>query len=235
MPIPRAGLAWVLAGLLTLALTGCGSDEPPAADQRPDKKPAGAAAPKEPKPKRLTSAQLEAAVGRAVLGEDDIGHNVRVQDSDGTLDAPTNDVCAKEWRGDRYRVARNQDFFWKNAEVAPLVVSNEAVAYKPGKASSALAEVEKAVAGCDGWEHQQGEMGEVEEIDPPEGSVDGAFAWRGKDNRTGGTDYAYVAVYQVKGDVLTAIYVWASSADEAQYVAADLAPKAASRLEKAIS
>jgi hypothetical protein len=226
-----------VAGLLAFALAGCGSDDEPqpAATQRPDANAGRVERTKPPQPKRLTSAQLKAAVGRTIIGEEDIGRDVQVQDQDTTLSAPTNDVCAKKWRGDRYRVARNQEFFWKTAEVATLVVSNEAVAYRHGKGASALAELRKAVDGCDGWEHSQGEMAEIEEIDPPDGAVDGAFAWQGTDLRSGGTDYSYVAVYQVKSDVLTAVYVWSTSASHAQEIAGELTRKAASRLESAVT
>jgi hypothetical protein len=115
------------------------------------------------------------------------------------------------------------------------VVSNEAVAYKPGKGAAALAEIKQAVEGCDGWEHGQGEMTDIAVVEPPVGTLGEAFAWRGEDSRKGGTDYSYLAVYQRSGDLLSAVYVWSTSEDEARDVADEVAPKAAAHLERAAS
>lgn len=215
-------------------LAGCGSDEAPETTPPPRDTPAEVAndAPA-PEKRKLSAAELKQAIGVVVLGEGDIGHSVEVQDQDDTLEAPTNDVCAKEWPGDANRIARNQDFFWKPAQVANLVVSNEAVAYKPGKGAAALAEIKKAVSDCDGWEHEEGEMGDVEVIDAPAGSLKGTFAWQGRDERADGTDYSYVAVYQSDGDLLSALYVWSTDDDDSKALARELAPKAAARLERA--
>ena len=234
MPRTRLLLALVAAGALTLA--GCGSDDVGSPDRSSgrDDSPAKVAN-KKPSEDRepLTAQQLKDAVGAVALGESDVGHDVEVQDQDASLDAPTNDLCAKKWAGDRNRIARNQDFFWKQAKVAELVVSNESVAYQPGKGAAALAEIKKAVADCDGWEHGQGKMSDIKVIDPPDGSLDGAFSWQGHDERKGDTDYSYVAVYQGSGDLLSAVYVWAEDEDEAHDLADDLAPKAAEKLERA--
>ncbi|WP_020579846.1 hypothetical protein [Actinopolymorpha alba] len=235
MPRIRLALAFVAAGAIVLA--GCSSDEPEttgAQQQTKDDVPAQVAneKPSEDK-KKPTPAQLKSAVGKVVLGEGDIGHDVEVQDQDDTLEAATNDICAKDWSGDNSRIARNQDFFWKSARQAKLVVSNEAVAYQPGKGSAAIAELKQAAAECNTWKHDQGTMGKVHIVDPPKGALDGSFAWQGSDDRKG-VEYSYVAVYQTKDDLLSALYVWAPSENEARDVAAELAPKAAQRLEKAL-
>ncbi|HZC26424.1 MAG TPA: hypothetical protein VE287_05330 [Actinopolymorphaceae bacterium] len=227
--------ALTVAVLLVLAYTatGCGSDDKPAS--APARHPAAKVAHKKPPPdKPATATELKKAVGVAILAAGDVGHGVEMQDQDKTLDEPTNDVCAKVWSGDKTRLARTQDFFWKTAKVAPLVVSSEAVAYQPGKGAAALTQIRKAVAGCHGWTHPQGTMGHIKVIEPPKGSLHGAFSWQGKDDRKGGSDYSYVAVYQNNGDLLSAVYVWSTSEDQAHDVVGALAPKAAARLEKAL-
>ncbi|MEQ7127456.1 hypothetical protein ABN034_23305 [Actinopolymorpha sp. B11F2] len=234
MPRTRYVLSVLAVGVLMLA--GCSSDEQgsPETASRSDK-PAAKPVGDKPKPERkMTAAELKAAIGVIVLGEGDVGREVEVQDQDDSLDAPTNDICARKSAADGDRLARNQDFFWKSANVAELVVSNEAVAYQPGKGAAAFAEIKKAVGGCDGWEHSQGEMADVEIVDPPTGTLGDAFAWRGQDSRKGGTDYSYLAVYQRRGDLVSAVYVWSTSEDEAREVADEVAPKAAARLERAV-
>ncbi|MGW5364113.1 hypothetical protein [Actinopolymorpha pittospori] len=237
MPRFRLVLAVVAAGLVALA--GCSNNKPSEEAQQPqqtqetpanvaNQKAAGAV--KEEPP---TSAQLKNAIGKIILNDGEIGRDVEIQDQDDSLAAPTNDICAKDWASNSTRIARNQDFFWKSAKTAELVVSNEAVAYQPGKGAAAIAEIEKAVGDCDGWKHDQGEIKDVTAVDPPEGALKGSFAWRGVDDRKG-EDYSYLAVYQTDGDLLSAIYVWAGSRDEAREVASDLAPKVADRLKAAV-
>jgi hypothetical protein len=233
--VPRIRIAVSVFAVGVLLATGCSSEEqgPPETAPRSDK-PAKTVGDKAKPPRKMTPNELKAAIGVVVLGEGDIGREVEVQDQDDSLETPTNDICAKKSAADGDRLARNQDFFWKSAEVADLVVSNEAVAYQPGKGAAAFSELKKAVEGCDGWEHGRGEMADIEMVDPPAGTLGDAFAWRGEDNRKGGTDYAYLAVYQRSGDLLSAVYVWSTHEDEASEVADDVAPKAAARLERAV-
>lgn len=218
-------------------VTGCSSNdgEPPADNSAPrQQNEAQVASEDDGKERKVTPDQLKAAIGRVILNEGDIGHGAEVQDQDDSLDTPTNDVCAKEWPGDGNRLARNQDFFWKDQRVADLVVSNEAVAYKPGKGEAALAEIKKAIEDCDGWKHDQGEIKNIEVVDAPNGALEGSFAWRGTDDRKE-KDYSYIAVYQRSGDLLSAIYIWATDKKEAQEIAEDLTVKAAQRLERALN
>jgi outer membrane murein-binding lipoprotein Lpp len=238
VPRFRLVLAVVAAGLVALA--GCSSNDKPStqAQQQPPQQiqetPANVANEKPAaKDEPPTSAQLKNAIGKIILNDGEIGRGVEVQDQDDSLDAPTNDICAKDWASNSTRIARNQDFFWKSAKTAELVVSNEAVAYQPGKGAAAIAEIEKAVGDCDGWKHDQGQIKDVTTVDPPEGALKGSFAWRGVDDRKG-EDYSYLAVYQTDGDLLSAIYVWAGSRDEAREIASDLVPKAADRLKAAV-
>jgi hypothetical protein len=218
-----------------LLLAGCSSDEQGSPDSSHAGKSEAKTVADKPKPERkMTAEELKAAIGAIVLGEGDVGREVEVQDQDDSLETPTNDICARKSPADGNRIARNQDFFWKSARVAELVVSNEAVAYQPGKGAAAFAEIKKAVEGCDGWEHQRGEMSDIELVDPPTGTLGDAFAWSGQDSRKGGTDYSYLAVYQRRGDLMSAVYVWSTDEDEAREVAEDVAPKAAARLERAV-
>lgn len=228
MPRDRRILALAFAAAALTALAGCGSGD--------DSKPAAAVQEVQPKPTkevavqpRLDPERLKSAVDKSVLKAKDIGHKVEVQDSDDSLGVPTNDICAKEWASNDFRIARHQDFFWKDAEVAKLVVSTEVVAYEPGKAKTALAEIKKAVEDCDGWKHDQGEMDKVKPTDPPEGTLAGSFSWKGVDDRKDG-EYDYLATYQVKGDLLSAVYVWAEDSSDAKEVAAEVAAKAGERL-----
>ncbi|MBE1604877.1 hypothetical protein [Actinopolymorpha pittospori] len=238
MPRFRLVLAVVAAGLVALA--GCSNNKPSDEAQQPqqtqetpakvaNQKAAGAVKDEPP-----TSAQLKNAIGKIILNDGEIGRDVEVQDQDDSLQAPTNDICAKDWASNKTRIARNQDFFWKSsAKTAELVVSNEAVAYQPGKGAAALAEIEKALDDCDSWKHPQGEYKDVATVDAPDGALKDSFAWRGVDDRKG-KDYSILVVYQTDGDLLSVVYVWADSRDEAQEVASDLAPKVADRLKAAV-
>jgi hypothetical protein len=239
VPRFRLVLAVVAAGLVALA--GCSSnDKPPTqAQQQPPQQiqetPANVANEKPAaKDEPPTSAQLKNAIGKIILNDGEIGRGVEVQDQDDSLDAPTNDICAKDWASNSTRIARNQDFFWKSADkTTELVVSNEAVAYQPGKGAAALAEMEKALDDCDSWKHPQGEYKDVATVDAPDGALKDSFAWRGVDDRKG-KDYSVLAVYQTDGDLLSVVYIWADSRDEANEVAADLVPKVAERLKAAV-
>ncbi len=232
MPRDRRILALAFAAAALTALAGCGSGDDPkpaAAAQEVKAKPTKSAPAAKP---RLEPEQLKSAVDKSVLRAKDIGHKVEVQDQDDSLDVPTNDICAKEWVTNGFRVARHQDFFWKDAEVAELVVSTEVVAYEPGQAKAALAEIKKAVGDCDGWKHDQGEMDKVKSSDAPKGALADSFAWKGVDERKDG-DYNYLATYQVRGDLLSAVYVWAEDSGDAKEISGDLTQKAAVRLSKA--
>ncbi|MBM7784561.1 hypothetical protein [Tenggerimyces flavus] len=231
MPRDRRILALAFAAAALTALAGCGSGDDPkpaAAAQEVKAKPTKEAPAAKP---RLEPELLKSAVDKSVLRAKDIGHKVEVQDQDDSLDVPTNDICAKEWKSNGFRVARHQDFFWKDAEVAELVVSTEVVAYEPGQAKAALAEIEKAIGDCDGWKHDQGEMDKVAVTAAPDGALAESFAWKGVDERKDG-DYNYLATYQVRGDLLSAVYVWADDSSDAKEIAGDLTEKAAERLEK---
>ena len=217
--------------------TGCSSNdgEPPADNSAPrQQNEAQVASEKDSKERKVTPDQLKAAIGRIILNEGDIGHDTEVQGQDDSLDVPTNDICGKEWPSDRDRLARNQDFFWKDQREPDLVVSNEAVAYKPGKGEDALAEIKKAIEDCDGWKHDEGEIKDIEVVEAPDGALEGSFAWRGTDDRKE-DDYSYIAVYQRSGDLLSAIYIWSTDEDQVKEVAEDLTVKAAQRLERALN
>ncbi|WP_147304654.1 hypothetical protein [Thermasporomyces composti] len=235
MPRTRLVLAMLAAG--AVMFTGCSSNdgEPPADNSAPrQQNEARVANENDSRERELTPDQLKAAIGRVILSEGDIGHDTEVQNQDDSLDVPTNDVCGKQGRSDGDRLARNQDFFWKGARNPDLVVSNEAVAYKPGKGEAALEEIKKAVEDCDGWKHDEGQIKDIEVVDAPKGALEGSFAWRGTDDRKE-ADYSYIAVYQRNGDLLSAIYVWSTDKDQLDEVAEDLTVKAAQRLERALN
>jgi hypothetical protein len=232
VPRDRRILALAVAAAALTALAGCGSGDDPkpaAAAQDVKAKPTPTqAAPKA----RVDPEQLKSVVDKSKLSAKDIGHKVVVQDQDDSLDVATNDICAKEWESNDFRVARHQDFFWKDADVADLVVSTEVVAYEPGKAKAALDEIKTAVDDCESWKHDQGEMDKVASTEAPKGALAGSFAWKAVDERKDGK-YNYLATYQVKGDLLTAVYVWADDSSDAKDIAGEVAKKAAERLEKA--
>ncbi|GAA2757280.1 hypothetical protein GCM10009872_26400 [Actinopolymorpha rutila] len=229
-----------------MALAGCGSSDDDSAGAQGAKAPAKVAADRAAKPTKSptptsnptpthepkTAEELKGSIGKIVLTGKEIGHGVEIQNQDDSLTTPTNDICGRKWAGDRRRLARNQDFFWKSGSSPSLVVSGEAVAYEPGTGSKALAEIQSAVGDCDGWKHDQGQIRDVTAVDPPSGALKDAFAWRGVDARDGHT-YSYLAVYQADGDLLSAVYVWADSRSQAREVAAQVVPKVADRLENA--
>ncbi|MET9019270.1 hypothetical protein ABZV93_04755 [Actinopolymorpha sp. NPDC004070] len=239
---PRIALAVVAS--CALAVAGCGSSDDDSAGARQAKAPAkvaktGTAKPTKsptptptPTPEPKTAEELKGSIGKIVLTEEEIGHDVAIQNQDDSLTTPTNDICGRKWAGDKKRLARNQDFFWQSGTSPSLVVSGEAVAYEPGTGSKALAEIERAVSDCQGWKHGQGQIRDVTAVDPPSGALKGAFAWRGVDARDGQT-YSYLAVYQADGDLLSAVYVWADSRSDAQEIAGQVVPKVADRLENA--
>ncbi len=242
--MPRFRLALALVASCALAVAGCGSGDDDSAGAQQAKAPAKVAENKTatpaktptptptPTPEPKTAEEIKGSVGKIVLTDKEIGHQVAIQNQDDSLTTPTNDICGRKWAGDKKRLARNQDFFWKSGTSPSLVVSGEAVAYEPGTGPKALAEIRHAVADCDGWKHDQGQIRDVTEVDPPSGALKGAFAWRGVDSRDGET-YSYLAVYQADGDLLSAVYVWADSRSQARDVAGQVVPKVADRLENA--
>ena len=221
-----------ITGGLVLAAVGCSGDESPRAASPSDRKDvATTAAPKATEETRPpTPEDAVQAVGQVMLTADDVGSDAVEQDSDDSLDAVTNDICAQQWPSNDERTARRQSFYWADVDVAETVVSSEAVAYQEGQARAALQEIADAVAECGGWKHKQGELTGVAETEPPDGALDDSFAWGATDERSSQT-YSYLAVYQVSGDLLSGLYVWAPSTDEALEVARDLVPKAAQRLD----
>lgn len=225
-------VAVALAAIGAMALAGCsgsGDDTQPVKDS--DK--SGSVQGEKTGDKKPAPVKASTAVGKALLNDGDIGPGFSQQNSDDSLEAPTNDICGKTWATNKRREARQQDFFWDSSDKSPdVVVSNEVVVYKSGEAGDALAEIKTAVADCDGWKHSQGEMSKLHVVDPPADALKGAIAWEGEDDRDG-TEYSYGAVYQVEGDVLSAIYVWARDADKVGEMLEDLTPKAAAGLHKA--
>jgi hypothetical protein len=225
-------LAVALAAIGAMTLAGCsgnGDDTQPVKDS--DK--SGSVQGEKTGDKKQAPVKASTAVGKALLNDGDIGPDFSQQDSDDGLDAPTNDICGKTWATNKRREARQQDFFWDSSDKSPdVVVSNEVVVYKAGEAPDALAEIKTAVADCDGWKHDQGEMSKLHVVDPPSDALKGAIAWEGKDDRDG-TDYSYGAVYQIEGDVLSAVYVWARDSNKVGDMIDDLTPKAAAGLHKA--
>lgn len=230
-------MAALAAGLLVLS-TGCSSEEqaPPLRASKTDKveetpRDIPQATPKETK---QAPKQLIGDVSDALLAVDEVGNDVEEQDREQTLDTVTNDICAKQWPMNDERTAREQVFYWEG-DVGEVVVSNEIVAYNKGQGAKALDEIRTAVADCGDWRHRQGEITGVSETDVPEGAVESSFAWEATDERTAGEQtYAYYAVYQLEGDLLSALYLWAPSTDEVLDLAADLTPKAAERLQSAV-
>ncbi|MFD2077457.1 hypothetical protein SAMN05421678_108271 [Actinopolymorpha cephalotaxi] len=240
--MPRFRRAFALVACCALAVAGCGSSDDDSAGVKPAKSPAKVAATRPAKPAKTptptptptpkTAAELKGAIGKIVLTDKEIGHDVEIQNQDDSLTTPTNDICGRKWAGDKKRLARNQDFFWESGKSASLVVSGEAVAYQPGTGAKALTEIRRAVGDCDGWKHDQGQIRDVTVVDPPSGALKGAFAWRGVDARDG-EKYSYLAVYQADGDLLSAVYVWAGSRSRAREIAGQVVPKVADRLENA--
>ena len=222
---PRSRLGRTLALVATgvMVLTGCSDDGPGAADAG-ERSPAST-------PSTSSRPKPEQAVTRALLTAAQVGHDVRVQDDSSGVRAPTNDVCGKSWATNTQRVARRQLFFWKDAKAVDLVVSHEVVVYRKGAAPGVLEEIEAAVADCDGWRHRQGEIKDPRLTDPPATAPDGAVAWAATDERQG-TEFSYLAVYQVEGDVLSALYVWAAGTRSAAEIADELTPKVTARLER---
>lgn len=240
MPKTRVLMAVAAAGVL-VAMTGCSNeDEAPLRASKADttekkqqkSEPIPKATPEkttEPAPKELSG-----AVSEAILAVDDVGNGVEEQDREKSLDTVTNDICAKQWPMNEERTAREQVFYWEG-DVGEVVVSNEIVAYKDGQGPEALDEIRQAVSECGDWRHRQGEITGVSEADVPEGALEDSFAWEATDERTAGdTTYSYVAVYQLRDDLLSGLYLWAPSTDEAYDLAAELVPKAAERLQSAV-
>lgn len=225
----RSAAAFAAVGLLLVA--GCSSDsEQPSGAEPQDIEESSAEGTVEDLAD-ISVKELEVAVGRAKLNEGDIGDDMSVEDTSEGLDAPTNDICGQNWATNNLRIARQQDYFWNSDEQpAELVVSNEVVAYEKDKATDVLNEIDQSVEDCGGWEHAEGEMGDVELVEPPAGSTGESTAWQAVDSREEGS-YTYVAVYQTKGDLLSALYIWSTDEDEAQQVAEQLTPLVADKLE----
>lgn len=228
----RLALALVAVGAMTLAgCSGDGDDTTPAKDSEKS----GSVKGENTGEKKPAPVKAETAVGKALLNEGEIGKDFSVQSSDNSLEAPTNDICGKSWATNQRREARQQDFYWNSADKSPdVVVSNEVVVYKAGEAGDALKEIKTAVADCDGWKHEQGEMSKLHVTDPPSDALKGSISWEGVDARDG-TDYSYGAVYQIEGDVLSAVYVWARDSGKRDDMIEDLTLKAAEGLHKAQS
>ena len=189
---------------------------------------------KKSRSKEFSEDDLTKAVTKADLGSADVGRDVSRGGHDDTLEQPTNDICGKQGDSDKNRIARIQDHFWVDGqENASLVVSNEVVAYKPGTGADVLSELESAVASCDKWEHDSGEMTRVHIVEPPSGAAGASFAWQGTDVKNG-QDFVYTAVYQTNGDLMSAIYVWAKDGSTMNDVLGDVVPKAADKLESAL-
>ena len=228
----RVAVALAAIGAMTLAgCSGSGDDTQPVKDT--DK--SGSVQGEKTGDKKPAPIKASTAVGKALLNDGDIGPDFSQQNSDDSLEAPTNDICGKTWATNKRREARQQDFFWDSSDKSPnVVVSNEVVVYRPGEAPDAIAEIKAAVSDCDGWKHSQGEMTKLHLVDPPAEALKGSISWEGVDDRDG-TEYSYVAVYQSKGDVLSVVYVWATEADKAREYVEDLTPKAAEGLDRAQS
>ena len=172
--MPRFRRAFALVACCALAVAGCGSSDDDSAGAKPAKPPAKVAEARTVKPTKTstptpepkTADELKGSIGKIVLTDKEIGHEVEIQNQDDSLTTPTNDICGRKWAGDKKRLARNQDFFWESGKSASLVVSGEAVAYRPGTGSKALAEIERGVSDCDGWKHEQGQIRDVTAVDP---------------------------------------------------------------------
>lgn len=187
-----------------------------------------------PKKTKEPPKDLAEAVSKAILSADDVGNGVEEQDRENTLDTVTNDICAKQWPMNDERTAREQVFYWEG-DVGEVVVSHEVVAYNKGQGKKALDELRQAVSECGDWRHRQGEITGVTETDVPEGALEQSFAWEATDERTAGDlTYSYIAVYQLQGDVLGGLYVWAPTSDDVLELATELTPKAADKLREAV-
>lgn len=219
---PRLGPLLAVVAVGAMAFTACTGEDPAPSGRTEHRSAPSTPASPAPKPAQ--------AVTRGLLTADQVGHGVRVQDDGSGVREPTNDVCGKRWATDTQRLARRQRFFWKDAKAVDLVVSHEVVAYRPGAAPGVLKEIEAAVDDCDGWRHRLGEFKEPRLTDPPASAPDDAVAWTATDVREG-TELSYLAVYQVEGDVLSALYVWTTGSPSPARIADELTPKVTGRLE----
>lgn len=231
----------VAAGAM-LVLTGCGSDDEGDGGDGGQVENQAKASADTPIPKATPEPTVEApedvtkAISSAVLTVDEVAHDVEEQDREDNLNSVTNDICAKEWPSNSERAAREQALYWAGGDVGELVVSHEVVMYNEGQGEAALQEIRDAIGECGQWKHRQGEITGISEAEVPQGAVDDSFAWSATDEREAGeSTYAYLAVYQLHGDMLSAVYLWAPSADEGIAVAEEIVPVAAERLQEAMA
>lgn len=148
----------------------------------------------------------------------------------------TLDLCGSTFPSESLRTARLQVNYVKDASSAG--VSNEVVSYKSGGTQQALGELAKAASSCPNTPVQGPVAGQpattyrlTRLTDPALAS--GYLAFRIDESATvngrpqSGTGYA---VYQAKGDILSAIYVVAPDPAAGQLVALHSAEQAAHNL-----
>lgn len=223
--------------MLLVALSGCSSDSDDATTDRPVT--ASQTSEPEPEPEQATDAEVTLAV--EVRPEDlprGFGTTNQFGEKGDLVDGyVTLDVCGGTFPSEALRTARHQVAFGaRNGDS----ISTETVAYEPGGADQAMAELRSAIANCPRGFVNSSVEGQLdlkfryEELPQEADWQDGAVAVRvtiTPSNRNG-RSFPGALIYQTRGDVMTAAYVFAG-AEKSGKLAARIASLLSKRLETA--
>ena len=225
-----------VASMLALAACGGGSSttKPAGAASSLSKASASASAP----PGTLTASSALTIVSHAVLGNGDLGDgwSGRLIDDGGTTDSPTLDTCDISFPSETLRLARNQT----ELDSRTVDVSNEVVAYKPGGAKQAMAELVASLTTCSGKPQDNGEGTDsyrltFKRLTPHAswGTDSVAVSYTATDLTDPSNSYNGYSVFVVNGDLISGVYDWDGPVtQDLIFQVADLAAK---RLSEAIA
>ena len=151
-------------------------------------------------------------------------------------DLATLDFCGYDYTSEKLRAARVQVEYVNGSQDA----SNEFVQYKPGGATTAYSQIQKAVSGCPStYTDSNGTLSQVRPITSAPGfakehlAITFALTGTGLDGSPV-TQWSAV-VYQFDGDYFSGVYVYGSSRAQVQQLAVTLAARAAQHLAEAVA
>jgi len=171
-----------------------------------------------------------------LLAPTDLGPNtlmVLIPSGRSVGDAATLDFCNYHYTSEALRTTRVQVEYVGGAQDA----SNEFVQYKPGGATSAYAEIRKAVSGCPStFSDQNGQFSHIERtniagLTQEHLAITFEMAAPGLDGSLT-TEWSTV-VYQFDGNYFSGVYVYGTNKAQVQQLGSKLAVKAAHHLAEA--
>lgn len=222
--------AWALPALLIVVLSGCGSDSDANVGEEPTLELTGQG-PAQP--------TVEEIVRAVEVGPDDLPDEFGAEEfgerGDRVDGYVTLDMCGAAFPSEDLRTARHQVGYSAPDGDA---ISSETVAYELGGAEQAMGELRDAIVNC-----PTGFVGSSVAGQPRFKTQIGALPadadWQ-EDTLAirvtlmpkNGPSFSGVSIYQRRGDVITAVYVWAGRERSAE-LAAPLASMLGVRLEAA--